>query len=207
MQKKTSAYQDQALPHIKVALDMKRLFNKSDGELVGHYIPFIIVKGSGNLSERAVHPSQFMSSQQSAEKLEIDKEWYKSNQLVNPLERLLTPIEGFLLDDVSMIFGLKKAQEVLVQDNDIDQKKVEDAKRELPLCYREMDLDLDDYVNQCYCIHYVPEDESPLDQNKRLKQCYGFRKCNYEEMFNFANKINNVVKNLLNKYGRPHYKC
>lgn len=48
MQKKTSSYSEQGLPHIKVALDMKRIFKKSDNELVGHYIPYIITKGSGS---------------------------------------------------------------------------------------------------------------------------------------------------------------
>lgn len=64
LQKKTSAYVEQGLPHIKVALDMKRLFEKSDNELVGHYIPFLIIEsqGSGGLSEKAVHPIEFIRS-------------------------------------------------------------------------------------------------------------------------------------------------
>lgn len=89
---------------------MKKLFNKSDNELVGHYIPYVITKNTGNLAEKAVHPTQFMRSQSEENKFLIDIEWYKTNQLINPLERLLNPIEGFSIDMVNRIFGVEKRE-------------------------------------------------------------------------------------------------
>ena len=48
------------MPHLKVAKDMKRLFHKSDNELVGHYIPYVITKEGSSQSDKAYHPAEFM---------------------------------------------------------------------------------------------------------------------------------------------------
>lgn len=56
---------------------MKSLFNKSENELVGHFIPYIIVKGGKSLADRAYHPSQIYQSRNTDNALEIDIEWYK----------------------------------------------------------------------------------------------------------------------------------
>ena len=77
MQKKTSSYVEQGLPHIKVAIDMKRLFEKSDNELVGHFIPFLITEGTGSLADKAFHPTEFIRSLNTENPLKIDITWYK----------------------------------------------------------------------------------------------------------------------------------
>lgn len=58
---------------------MKRLFHKSDNELVGHYIPYVVTTTGDSLTDKAFHPAEYMKSQHTEEKMKIDIEWYKKN--------------------------------------------------------------------------------------------------------------------------------
>lgn len=45
--------------HVKVAKDMKTLFNKSDNQLLNSTIKYIIVKKGESDGEKAMHPYQY----------------------------------------------------------------------------------------------------------------------------------------------------
>ena len=48
-------------PQVKVALDMIKADKaKTQQSLVGHFIPYFIIKGKGALGEKAIHPSTFV---------------------------------------------------------------------------------------------------------------------------------------------------
>lgn len=51
LQKNIKQYSEAtSLPHVKVAQDMKRLFRKTDSELVNHYIPYVVTTLGDSLS-------------------------------------------------------------------------------------------------------------------------------------------------------------
>ena len=101
------------LPHVKVANDMKRLFGKTDEQLVNHFIPYVIVKEGEGLGNKAMHPSEF---QELKDKFSIDVDWYKNNQLANPIQRILEPIEGFSEDLLKSTFELTISHEVIMKN-------------------------------------------------------------------------------------------
>ncbi len=76
-------------PHVQVALALK---TKGIAAKVGDTVPYIICKGDTNLiASRTYHPDDLG---QANTELEIDTEWYLSNQVHPPVGRLCEPIEG-----------------------------------------------------------------------------------------------------------------
>ena len=200
LNKKTHEYnQSSNYPHVKVAIDMKRLFKKKEEQLINHFIPFIITKEGSLLSEKAIHPSVYMQSQSTKEPLEIDLDWYKKNQLINPLERLLNPIDGFLSESLNKVFGFK-VEEREVNTNIDNVNQIYDLVMDnTPLNYRKVPLDFNDYSQKC---------------NKCKNCCYSFlMECQNTEgikEFNEAEYENRVIKsvsNLVRKYSSIKYSC
>ncbi len=101
--KPLAEYKDaQRQPHVRVA-QMQIKKGESETNLIGHFIPYVICKGDPNLSfaERAHHPSEVQ-----ALGLEVDTQWYATQQILPPLQRLLEYLKEFNLDDLAMHFGL-----------------------------------------------------------------------------------------------------
>ena len=187
-------------PHVKVANDMKKLYNKTDAQLVRHFIPFVITTTEGGLSDKALHPQQFQDLEGKAV---IDVEYYKKNQLLNPLQRILEHIEGFSEASLRNAFGIRGHEAVIAQnDSHVFLTKIIDrAKEELPLIYNDFSFNLDLFKTKClHC----------------KTSCWGFyHKCTGEaigdkEPFSLAEynrRINNVIRRLANAFSRPNFTC
>ncbi|KZV91997.1 hypothetical protein EXIGLDRAFT_615021, partial [Exidia glandulosa HHB12029] len=80
-------------PHVQVALRLQ----KEGNARIGDVIPYIFcAKENATQAERAFHPDELRRSEKADEKdkLKIDFEFYLSNQILPPIERLCDPIEG-----------------------------------------------------------------------------------------------------------------
>lgn len=95
--KAISAYGDiRSQPHVIVA---KKLQEQGHGNLIKHFIPYVIVQGAGQFAERAKHPDDLGGV------LEIDKNWYVSQQIIPPLLRLCKQIEGVTASQIADCLG------------------------------------------------------------------------------------------------------
>ncbi|KAI8620567.1 DNA polymerase family B-domain-containing protein [Chytriomyces sp. MP71] len=88
-------------PHVQVALHMKA---KGMPVRVGDTVPYVIVVGEGNgLGSRAQHPDEVKKTDST---FKIDYQYYLSNQVLPPLARLLSPIEGTDQARIAACLGL-----------------------------------------------------------------------------------------------------
>lgn len=190
------------LPHVKVANDMKRLFGKNDEQLVNHFIPFVIVKEGDTLSSKAMHPVEY---QDMKDKVSIDVAWYKNNQLVNPIQRILEPIEGFSEDLLKSTFEISVSHEIVQRsETEVFVAKIyEDARDSIPLIYEKIGLDLEDYKIKCHLCK---------------GRCWGFsvtcagravseKSENNFTVSEYGNRISQVLRRLSYVYGMPVNRC
>lgn len=99
--KSPQMYEDpKAHPHVAVAFEM---IQQGRNVSIGDHIPFVIVEGSGSMSERAHHPSVL---QNNSCDLKIDFLWYLENQILNPVCRLCEPIAGLESAQLANCLGL-----------------------------------------------------------------------------------------------------
>jgi DNA polymerase alpha subunit A len=95
--KPVAAYGDiKSQPHVIVA---KKLQEQGHGNLVKHFIPYVIVQGTGPFTERARHPDDL------AGVLDIDKSWYIAQQIIPTLLRLCKQIEGVTASQIADCLG------------------------------------------------------------------------------------------------------
>lgn len=97
-----------ALPHVKIA---KRLKDKGDTTIkVGSYIPYIIcrdpdesaVSNSKSLADRSYHPKEIMDNPH----LSIDYTWYKENQILSSVSRLVKHINEINMGHLAECLGI-----------------------------------------------------------------------------------------------------
>jgi len=115
-----SAYQNfKALPHVIVANRLIQNGGKTESDLVGNFVGYVICdknqeeqkEGEKNapykfsFEDTAYSFDELINSQG---KLKIDLEWYKSSQLIPPIQRLIEHIEGVDLDFVESALGVKR---------------------------------------------------------------------------------------------------
>lgn len=98
----TRAIQDyhdiKALPHVAVA---KRLADKGKLESDNTFINYVICrteKSDDYISDKAFSPDELIASKG---KLEIDIDWYITQQLLPPISRLIEHIDGIEIDFVA----------------------------------------------------------------------------------------------------------
>jgi len=94
---------DKGQPHVQVA---KRMLEKGDknANLTHHYIPYVITKSEKEgLGDKAVHPDEFKESNGV---YQIDIEWYLTQQIMPPVQRLLEVIPGIIISEIAMCLGL-----------------------------------------------------------------------------------------------------
>lgn len=95
--KAVAAYGDiKSQPHVIVA---KKLQEQGHGNLVKHFIPYVIVQGTAPFAERARHPDDLAGA------LDIDKSWYIAQQIIPPLLRLCKQIEGVTASQIADCLG------------------------------------------------------------------------------------------------------
>lgn len=75
-------------PHVKVALEMMKSGRQVN---VGDHIPYIVCLGDGSISDRSFYPYTVIKENSD---LQVDFDWYLSNQILAPISRLCEPIEG-----------------------------------------------------------------------------------------------------------------
>ena len=200
LNKKTHEYnQSSSYPHVKVAMDMKKLFKKKEEQLINHFIPFIICKKGDSLSEKANHPSVYMQSQSSTNPLTIDLTWYKRNQLINPIERLLNPIDGFLIESLNKVFGFKVEEREVNTNIDQVNQIYDRVMDNTPLNYRKITLDFNDYSQKCgkcdsFCYSFLVECQNA----ERGKE---YNEAEYE------NRVVKSVSHLVQKYSSVKFGC
>jgi DNA polymerase alpha subunit A len=85
--KAPDAYTDNQ-PHVRVA---KKLMQQGHTNLVKHFIPYVICRGEAAAAERSYHPDDVASS---AGALNVDVHWYLTQQILPPVLRLCSVIEG-----------------------------------------------------------------------------------------------------------------
>ncbi|ELR17510.1 DNA polymerase (pol2), putative [Acanthamoeba castellanii str. Neff] len=106
LSKDPDAYPDKkGLPHVQVALKLRQQNRKVS---VGEYIRYVICKGDAvSAAERAFSPDQV---EKSDGLLEIDIDWYLTQQIHPPLSRLCGPIEGTDPAQIAECLGLNPAK-------------------------------------------------------------------------------------------------
>ncbi|ORY28383.1 hypothetical protein BCR33DRAFT_667040 [Rhizoclosmatium globosum] len=88
-------------PHVQVALNMKK---KGMPVRVGDTVPYVIVAGESNgLAGRAQHPEELKKADTS---FKVDYQYYLANQVLPPLARLLSPIDGTDQSRIAACLGL-----------------------------------------------------------------------------------------------------
>jgi len=87
------------LPHVECA---KRMISYNMPVKVGDFIEYLVVEGEGSEYERT-YPIEYVLNK----KLNIDKHWYKTHQIIPPTCRLLDPIQGISTSIVGACFGIE----------------------------------------------------------------------------------------------------
>ena len=94
-------------PHVRVAMVMKA---KGLSANVGDTIPYVVCKGDDSvIAMRAYHPDEF-KSRTGDSKLELDFEWYVSQQIHPPVTRLCEHIEGTDSGRIADCLGLDSSK-------------------------------------------------------------------------------------------------
>jgi len=101
-----------SLPHVAIAMRLKQQ-GKSEADLVNNFIPYLICNKlksndeeeiiKSGLSGKAYHPDELLSSKG---QLEIDIDWYITQQLFPPIQRLIEHIDGISMDFIAQCFGI-----------------------------------------------------------------------------------------------------
>jgi DNA polymerase alpha subunit A len=177
LNKKPSEYGDTSgQPHVRVAIWMRNYFNKTDEQLLNHFIPYVITTRGSALGDKAMHIEEYYNqfnnpvingnanAGQEEQKIHhIDVAWYKNSQILNPVHRMLEVIEGHSEERLKLIFELRGGCEN--QPEEIEDRKytlfesIGRVQAEMPFIYRAQNIDLEEFKVRC-----------PLCQDK----CYSF---------------------------------
>lgn len=156
LNKKPSEYKDAGSnPHVKVARWLLKN-GQTEDQLVNHFIPYVIVDAAClpdpanptslnpannhlSLADQAMHPDEFAENC-SRQETNLDLLWYKTNQIIGPVERFLDAIEPDLKHRLSVIFQVnnrhKVEEAVGVEENNSD-TIYNNARRYLNTFYKE----------------------------------------------------------------------
>jgi DNA polymerase alpha subunit A len=109
------SYSDvKSLPHVQIALRMQAA-GKSNTELINNFIPYIICavigeeeakggkKQQKHLADKAYSPDELIEQKG---KLEIDTQYYITQQIMPPITRLIEHIDGINIDFVAQCLGV-----------------------------------------------------------------------------------------------------
>lgn len=110
------------LPHVQVAMRMKQQ-GKSDADLVNNFIPYVICKNSSSsennkkatIGEFSYSPEEYMDKKKN---LQIDTDWYITQQLLPPITRLIEHIDGIEVDFVAQCLGVDSKKFKFSNKND-----------------------------------------------------------------------------------------
>lgn len=106
--KAPSEYSDfKSLPHVAVANRLKSQ-GKSEADLVNNFIPYLICTtaediAKSGLGAKAYHPDELLASKG---QINIDIDWYITQQIFPPIQRLIEHIDGINMDFIASCFGI-----------------------------------------------------------------------------------------------------
>ena len=110
LNKSLDQYTSNSIAFVNVARRLMIRKKLRNSQLVGKVIPYLICRGPPGtdlpIYRRAHHPEEFLESQKTPKKLEIDIEWYKDSQLLKPISRLLEHVKGVSKDKLKYLLGL-----------------------------------------------------------------------------------------------------
>ena len=111
-------------PHVVIANRMIKEQSKSANELTSMYIPYIIWQGEAKqYAQRAYLPEEIQKAQGN---LQIDYDWYLSQQIYPPISRLIEHIEGIDGRFIWECFGLDaKKHAGMAGRNSVENKEEE----------------------------------------------------------------------------------
>lgn len=97
-------------PHVQVAQRLKNT-GKSDADLVGSTIHYVICvqptcapeKTNPSLADKAYHPDEYLAKKG---QLDLDIQWYITQQVLPPITRLIDNIEGIEVEFVAQCLGV-----------------------------------------------------------------------------------------------------
>ncbi|CAI2362741.1 unnamed protein product [Moneuplotes crassus] len=215
----------QTIPHIVIAMRMKDKLGKSDNELINTFIPYVICKGpEKNAAQRAYTPDEFLKSNG---ELELDIDWYLSQQIYPPISRLIEHIEGIDARFICECFGLNPKKHNIVssvnnnteKDATFEQKFLDVAQNKdnlekykgltkYPLKYRKPGTD-DEMKDFEGLLHqrssklkgFIPGIVD-FDPNSLDKKDMNTLPASY-----IANRIKLIMKKMLKDYYEPTYTC
>ena len=191
------------MPHVRVAQWMIREKGKSSQELVNHYIPFVMTSRGSTQGEQAMAIEEYDGQLNSKDGVfhPIDVDFYKNNQLLNPIQRLLESLEGFVEHDLKSSLNIvslheqqQKVQECVTELN----SKVHEVKRSLLFFYQSEPINHEDY--RLKCIHCD-------------SLCYAFsvgcsvRKDRLYSINNYRNRLTKVLKGIVDQFWLNSRKC
>lgn len=126
LNKKISEYKNnKGLPHVEVAA---RLMKKGKKVKVGDYIPYFHAKTEDN-EEVILHPSELTKDK----KVFVNFDYYISQQLLPPIERLLKVVEEVNMDQIYSLFNIKKS---LRKASGLDDSEIIRKKEDFSQCER-----------------------------------------------------------------------
>lgn len=204
LNKKPKDYGDtDQLPHVRVAKWLMAEKGKTDEQLVHHYIPYLIVAKGNSLGEQAMAVDEY--DYQVDEKKElyypVDIDYYKNSQVINPIQRLLEPIEGHIENKLKIIFNFNNPEEerALNQDGFMTiAERVFQVSNRIPFFYRNVALDFNEYQLGCsFC----------------KEKCHAFSiKCSIDDKSEFTvgqfrSRVCKMLKLLVDAYYANLKKC
>jgi DNA polymerase alpha subunit A len=208
-----------ALPHVQVA---KRLREEGKRNFQIHsFIPYIIClfkedenndnphRSNKTIADRAYHPKEIENDPS----LKIDYEWYKENQILPVVKRLVQHIEEITLNQLCESLGIENKSHEYYQDiidtnnndnnannNDKNKLKVRNLKVRNGIVFR---------CPSCKKGKCVKDLKTRDDCIRDITKC---KKCQYiiklpEEFNMIGNIIKNTAKNLMFLYYRKKSTC
>lgn len=197
LNKRPSEYgESDQTPHVRVAKWLMTNKGKTEAQLVNHHIPYLIVTRGTSIGEQAMSIDEYDAqiNQLNVAYHPVDIDFYKNSQIINPIERLLGPIEGFFSHKLKIIFNLTNPED----DRQVVNNSVQDTNSKIVIVqgqmtyfYRKAGLDKEEFRLKCnYC----------------AGQCYAFMNhCSIDEKSFFTigqyqNRVLKVLTNLVDEY-------
>lgn len=122
------------------------------------------------MEEQAQHPFAYEQSLGNEKPYSLNFMYYKDQQLLNPLERILEVIPGFSKEYLGELLGIKTSNvnlDSLEGEVGLNQEYFKVREIELPLIYDHLDLNMTQFAIPC---DYCSKLEKP-------QHCYGFANC------------------------------
>ena len=209
-----------ALPHVQVA---KRLREQGKGNFQMHsFIPYIIClykeddkndiyqHKNRTISDRAYHPKEIENDPE----LKIDTVWYKENQILPVVKRLVQHIEEITTSQLCESLGVDiKSNEYEQEQNNelLNSSNNQDIMNKKKIIVRNLNVRGGIYFKcpQCHILRHIFKLKN---RNECIREIFICNKCRYsmkkeEDYMMIANVIKYAAKNLMFLYYRKKSSC